>query len=184
MLVRRIVPVSLLLACMSIAAETASARLTESWPYEKLFEKADFVVVATAVASENCSDEFTEHPWPLEFVGVNTTMQVKHVLKGKIDEKKITVLHFKFGGPKKGIKPEDADIIFDGPRFIGFRTKGVTIKVEGTDVHMPRPEYMLFLKRLKDGRYEAVSGKIDPQPSVREIFEPLPQDLGGSKRDH
>jgi hypothetical protein len=83
MLARRILRVSLVLACMSIAPETASARLTDSWPYEKLFDKADLVVVATAVASENCSDEFTEHPWPLEFVGVNTSVEVKHVLKGK-----------------------------------------------------------------------------------------------------
>jgi hypothetical protein len=31
------------------------------------------------------------------------------------------------------------------------------------------PEYLLFLKRGKDGRYEPVSGRIDPILSVREM---------------
>lgn len=168
---------------LSLVTSAGSARLIESWPYEKLFKNADLVVLATAVSSEKCSDEFTDHPWPLEFVGVNTVMDVKHILKGKIDGKNITVLHFKFGEPRKGKKPEDAKIIFDGPLFVAFRTKPVTIKVDGENVRIPKPEYMLFLKKLKDGRYEAVSGKIDPQNSVRELFEPLPQELGGSKRE-
>jgi hypothetical protein len=180
---QRILVASMALSCLSLVTSDGLARLTESWPYEKLFKNAELVVLATAVSSEKCSDEFTDHPWPLEFVGVNTTMEIKHVLKGKTDGKKITVLHFRFGDAKKGIKAEDARIIFNGPHFVDFRTKPVTIKIEGENVRVPKPEYMLFLKKLKDGRYEAVSGKIDPQESVRELFEPLPKELGGSKSE-
>jgi len=32
------------------------------------------------------------------------------------------------------------------------------------------PEYLLFLKERKDGRYEAVSGQIDPEFFVRTLF--------------
>src|SRR5262249_7767695 len=123
------------------------------------------------------------HPWPVKFVGQNSIFEVKHVLKGKLDDKKITVLHFRFGEPKKGIKPEKAEIIINGPLFVAFHTKALTAKVDGTKVNILRPEYMLLLKRLKDGRYEAVSGKIDPQQSVRELFEPLPEKPGGARRD-
>jgi hypothetical protein len=50
-------------------------------------------------------------------------------------------------------------------------------------VEVPQPDYMLFLRKLKDGRYEPVSGKIDPQLSVRAIFDPLSGDLGSSDPD-
>ena len=43
---------------------------------------------------------------------------------------------------------------------------------------LPTPEYLLFLKRLKDGRYEPVSGRIDPAPSVREVSEASDKVLG------
>jgi hypothetical protein len=33
-------------------------------------------------------------------------------------------------------------------------------------------EYLLFLKKRGDGRYEPVSGRIDPLLSVRELFNP------------
>jgi hypothetical protein len=36
-----------------------------------------------------------------------------------------------------------------------------------------KPEYLLFLKRGKDGRYEPVSGRIDPVLCVREMYWPL-----------
>ena len=32
-----------------------------------------------------------------------------------------------------------------------------------------RPEYMLFLRLRPDGRYEAVSGEVDPVLSIREL---------------
>jgi hypothetical protein len=35
-----------------------------------------------------------------------------------------------------------------------------------------RPQYLLFLKKRPDGRYEAVSGQIDPSLSAREMYSP------------
>jgi hypothetical protein len=42
------------------------------------------------------------------------------------------------------------------------------------------PEYMLFLRLRKDGRYEPVSGEIDPALSIRELHpaEGFLSDLG------
>ena len=34
------------------------------------------------------------------------------------------------------------------------------------------PQYMLFMKRMKDGRYEPASGHIDPVMSIRRVSAP------------
>ncbi len=37
---------------------------------------------------------------------------------------------------------------------------------------MSGPEYLLFLRKRKDDRYEAVSGQMDSDFFVRALFEP------------
>ncbi len=37
---------------------------------------------------------------------------------------------------------------------------------------MSGPEYRIFLRKRKDGRYEAVSGQMDSDFFVRTLFEP------------
>jgi hypothetical protein len=46
--------------------------------------------------------------------------------------------------------------------------------VNGTafKAELGRPEYMLFLRLRKDGRFEPVSGEVDPVLSVRELHPP------------
>jgi hypothetical protein len=138
-----------------------SARFLENWPYEKLMKESDLVVIANAVRTEETDDEPPKHPWTIDFVGQNTTFKVLHLLKGKVDGKEIKVLHFKWGKLKKDVNPNDpfAGLIEDGPLFAAFHTRN-------------GPDHMLFLKSLKDGRYEPVSGRIDPQLSVRVLSYP------------
>ena len=136
-------------------------RFLENWPYDKLMKRSDLVVIAKAVKTEDTNDEPPQHNWQYEFAGQNTTFEVKHVLKGKAAGKQIKVLHFKWGELKKGLDPNDpfAHIIKNGPLFAAFRTKN-------------SPDYLLYLRALKDGRYEPVSGKIDPKLAVRVLSEP------------
>ena len=42
---------------------------------------------------------------------------------------------------------------------------------EITHAHVCACKYMLFLKRRADGRYEPVSGRIDPARTVRVLYE-------------
>lgn len=149
------------LAALAVASTPGTARLLDSWPYDKLMKESDLVVIATATKTEDTKDEPPEHSWPVEFVGQNTTFDVKHVLKGKVKGEQIKVLHFKFGELKKSVDPKNiADhIVIDGPLFVAFRTKSA-------------PDHLLFLKSIKDGRYEPVSGRIDPQLSVRKLSAP------------
>jgi hypothetical protein len=149
------------LTALVVGAPSGTARLLDSWPYDKLMKESDLVVIATATKTEETKDEPPDHHWSLEFVGQNTTFDVKHVFKGKTDGKPITVPHFKFGELKKGRDPKNfADnVIIDGPLFVAFHTKNA-------------PDHLLFLKSIKDGRYEPVSGRIDPELSVRLLSAP------------
>jgi len=141
------------LAGLIICSAPSSARIVESWPYDKLMKEADLVVVARPVKTELTADAAPENNWPLEMVGQDTTFEVKHAFQGKMDGTHIKVLHFKFGNVKKGLDPKHRGIP-NGPNLVAFRLK-------------EPPEYLLFLKRLKDGRYEPLSGRIDPMYSVR-----------------
>jgi hypothetical protein len=160
--------------CLLLYPSGASARLTRKWTYDQLLQKADLVVLAVAVRTDPTDDKPPDHSWPRELVAQNTTFKVRGTLKGKADAgAAIKVLHFKFGGPKKGVDPGGLEFgLLGTPSLVGFRTEPVTVKA-GKDAHVLPPEYLLFLKRLEDGRYEPVTGRLDPALSVRQVSGPL-----------
>ena len=158
-----------LAACVLMCPSAASARPVKKWSYDELLKEADLVILAAAVRTEPAEDAPPDHSWPLELVAQNTNFQVRGTLKGKAEGAQIQVLHFKFGGPKKGLEKNFG--ILNGPNLVAFRTEAVTVRV-GKDTHVLPPEYLLFLKRTKDGRYEPVSGRIDPAVSVRQMSGP------------
>jgi hypothetical protein len=152
-----------------------SGRIVKNWSYEQLFETADVIVLAVPVGSEKAPDAFdVEHSWPLDVVGVNTTFQVRHTLKGKVDGRQVKMLHFRFVEPPK----RKFVVIEDGPGFVAIRSTSLRVKEGDSVLDLPAPEYLLFLRRLKDGRYEPVSGRVDPRFSVREVNEPLDDTFG------
>ena len=59
-------------------------------------------------------------------------------------------------GAEKGVDPNDFSngLIIDGPLLVAFRTGEVMVTVGKDHAVLPTPEYLLFLKRLKDGRYD------------------------------
>jgi hypothetical protein len=141
------------------------ARLIERWPYERLFKEADLVVIATAGETADTKDRFSTKGWDVEFIGQDTHFVAKSVLKGKLDaEMKLTVLHYRL--------PEGVTIQ-DGPLLVRFRKDA--LELEGTvngkafQASVGSPEYLLFLRLRQDGRYEPVSGAIDPALSIREL---------------
>lgn len=168
-------------AMLLVGPPAASARPIEDWPYDRLFKAADLVVLATAVKTTVADDKSPEHSWAYEFVAQTTTLKVKHPLKGKADGEHIKVLHFKFGELKKGRGAgTEGVVIQNGPILVEFRTEGVIATVGERRHVLPAPEYLLFLKRLPDGRYEPVSGRIDPGLSVKEVAgPPADEKLGG-----
>jgi hypothetical protein len=160
-------------------AGLASGRLMEPWDYERLFKEADLVVIGAPVAEEKADDPFGgENHWGMDIVGMNTVFEVKHALKGKTDGTKIKMLHFRFDPPKD----KNLLVVEDGPQFVAIRHKSLRVQEGDKVLDLPAPEYLLFLRRLKDGRYEPVSGKVDPQCAVREVSVPLDDTFGARRK--
>ena len=151
----------------------AAARRIVPWSYEDLLKAADLVVVAGAVASDPAGD--AKDPVPDGAIGVDTRFAVRLVLKGEAPRGGLTVLHYRWGKAQSGDEAERR--AKDPPNFVAFRTGAARVDVSGTPVDVPAPDYLLFLKKRADGRYEPVSGQIDPDRSVRELFTGLSRDL-------
>jgi hypothetical protein len=107
-----------------------------------------------------------KNPWSLDFEGIVTTFKVKLILKGTETSKTIRVLHFKIK-QFHGLRA-----IINGPGFVKFATAPVEVSTKRCKLET-KPSYLLFLKKMADGRYGAVTGQTDPEFSVREMFEPF-----------
>jgi hypothetical protein len=155
----------------------ASARLVEELSYERLLKEADLVVIAIAISSKGSSDSFVDERWQYEFVGQNTKFRVLQVLKGPKDLKSMVVLHYKFGKihdkAKKKMKKGDLNELIDAPSFVSFFTSPTEVEIAGWLDPKFRFQYLLYLKKRADGRFEPVSGQIDPNLAIRELFPPL-----------
>ena len=143
------------LISLAIGANIASARLIPHWPYDKLAREADLIVIAKAEASVDTSDILTNEPFKTELVGMETKLTVRAVLKGKFEGDALRLLHFRL----KGLMPSN------GPMLVTFQTPDQTRPKSA-------PEYLLFLKRRTDGRFETVTGQIDPILSVLQLERP------------
>jgi hypothetical protein len=153
-----------------IGPNWCDARLIEPWPYDRLMKEADLVVIAQPQTVADSGETTTKNLWKVKFVGVNTTFTINSILKGKHEGQKLTVLHYRV----------EVDIE-DGPGLVAFRLGGRSITTKGAHCGWNACEYLLYLKKRKDGRYEPVSGIIDPRESVREIvFATI---LNGVSRD-
>lgn len=161
---RSTVAVILFVALVVGFAPSAFARRIETWSYDDLFKAADLVVITTAKGSKD-NNEKVNLGWKTEFIGVNTTFEVKSTLKGKAPEK-LTVLHFR--------APEGQEFA-DGPLLVTFRDKRANLELKKVQMSLGVPDYMLFLKAskdAKDARYEPVSGRVDPELSVFVLTSP------------
>lgn len=160
-----------------LAPSTTWARKVEDWSYDRLFKEADLVVIADALGFSASKQEWPGKTFEQDrFEGVETTFHANSVLKGEAPLC-IHLVHFKYR--------EHTGRFNDGPSLVSFFMKPISIDV--TQQHREedeqrklrpkrqrvtsKPEYLLFLKKRKDGLYESVSGQMDPGLSVRALFE-------------
>jgi hypothetical protein len=157
--------VSTIAVILFLTAMPASARLIQNWPYVRLFKEADLVVIAKAGETADTKDRFSTKGWKVEFIGQETQFIAATILKGKLSaDEKLMVLHYRL---PNGVAIEN------GPLLVSFRKDGTTLKgtINGNafKTGIGPPDYLLFLRLGKDGRYEPVSGEIDPVLSIREL---------------
>jgi hypothetical protein len=159
-----------------LLSTSASARQTEAWPYERLFQEADVVVIAVAIKSIPKAQSWPGPKFNAQlFRGVVTQFRVVSTAKGP-PTKTIQLLHYKYA--------DSTTPINDGPGLVTFLSGPISIDVHQyhdaepqlpvlTQKRLSRstaPEYLLFLKKGQDGFFEAVSGQLDPNFSVRALF--------------
>lgn len=153
----------------AIWALPACARRIEDWPYERLLKEADVVVIARPMSTKATGKVSTANPWEANFVEVETAFEVESALKGKVEGNKLTLLHYRL---------EPGAQIVNGPLLVKFRTRGLRLDTPKAKAQLGQPSYLLYLKKRADGRFEPLSGQVDPELSVREMYAPLSEDLG------
>jgi hypothetical protein len=155
-----------------ICAMTCVARLVVVWPYEKLVAESDLVAIVEPIENKPAQDTFPEYSYGQatnEFTATDTRFKVDAVLKGDA-MKELTVLHFSYS--------TNVSIILGGPSFIQFYTGPLQYErravkngkpVGGVTSFRQPPEWIAFLKRRSDGRFEPITGHYDPAYSFREL---------------
>jgi hypothetical protein len=128
-------------------------------------KEADLVVIATPVQTQAVADSFRSLSWNATFRGVETAFKARAVVKDKVDGSKFTLLHYRFESD-----PGEC-FIFNGPLLVSFQLPEKDRLIETRDGWKSQVDYMLFLKKRADGRYEAVSGQIDPGLAVRKLID-------------
>jgi hypothetical protein len=99
----------------------------------------------------------------VDFVGVKTTVKVVGVMKGRYSQPELTVFHLQF---------PDGTRINQGPFLGELKSQPISHpQPDGTRRSGP-PEYMVFLKKRDDGRYEPTSGPLDSAYAFRELRIP------------
>ncbi len=154
------------LIALAASLRDASGRQVEEWPYDKLFEKAELIVIAAPQATRNLP---VQSGWqvPKHLVPQETTFTVLQALKGEVKNPPLKMFHF---GVEPGMK------LVRGSGWIAFRRNQSSFRTGQRSITaavVPPPQYLLFLIAAGD-RYEPVSGQVNPELSVKEIHAPLP----------
>jgi hypothetical protein len=135
------------------AGVTLWARPVAYWPYEKLTQEADLIIIATPVSVRDTGQKTTvpgisRDNQPVAAIGMETTFEVQATLKGTGSLKKILFYHLREATPQT--------MSANGPSLVSFDPK-------------EKKRYLLFLRQEKDGRYAALTGQTDPAGSVKDL---------------
>lgn len=132
-----------------------SARFgSEAMTYQEMFDKADLVVIATALATKDTNEQ-TKLLDRVQVIGVETEFATRATLKGTKNVRRFLLHHFR--------ELEDR-FTEDGPHLI-YITPG------------RHPDFLMFLIKEKDGRYAPVTGQIDPASfSMLELKSGVPSE--------
>jgi hypothetical protein len=159
-----------LLGALLLIALTAPSfpRILANWNYDRLFGGSDVVVIARAVSTADTPAKASDPRYAGLFVGQDTTFKVEHVLQGRLAQPMFVLKHFRM---------KDHQELSEGPLLVSFRDKPLVLRrtVASGDVSLGIPAYLLFMRQSPDGTFVPVSGEVDPELSVKEIWEPLPR---------
>lgn len=127
-------------------AASASARPVKVWSLKELHEKADLVIIGSALSSADAKNHEYRDAKADTWVSVDTVFNVDSRLKGDLTTDAITVRHHRYHNKSAEITTTD------GPSFVEFHTR-------------LKNQFLIFLKRTDSGLYEPLTGQYDPVDS-------------------
>ena len=114
---------------------------TEGQTYQQMLDKSDLVVIATALETKDTTER-SKLLGDVDVVGVETEFVIRVTLKGRKEIRNFVLHHYRE-------EPDDASIA-NGPALI---------RIPPGPRH---PDFLMFLRQEKDGRYAPVTGQTDP----------------------
>jgi hypothetical protein len=147
----------------------SSAYLKKNWTQKELNKEAETVVIATPIKTTETKDEenlLKKHGIDVDIVRLETTFKVTLVTKGDVEiDKEIVVSHYK-------IKKINAPVVENPPNLVEFRLKSITLHHDKERKVVPAPDYLLYLKKNKEGLFIPVSADFEAPDSVFEVAKP------------
>ena len=140
-----------------VLGDVISARPIQHWPYDKLTDKADLIVIATPTLVVDTKVKTTipgiqrgtaNGARPIPAIKMETTFQVLAVLKGDKDTGELVFLHLREENP-----PE---IQVNGPGLVSFSPD-------------KKKRFLLFLKREALDKYSSLTGQTDPVQGIKDL---------------
>jgi hypothetical protein len=122
---------------------TSSARITASWTYQQMYEKADLVVIAYGVSTRDTAERMTLNDLEphVPVIGVVSEFKTSLVLKGPRDIGTFQLHHYRFASAHDQLAANSPDLIRLSEAYLPF---------------------LMFLVKEADGRYAPVTGQTDP----------------------
>jgi len=188
------------LVVVSLFCVTAYGRVYRSWSYNDLLQESDLVVIGNALKTTTVpsTDRFPERgsgavgiggsqaPVAVVVQQVETIFHVRAVVKGRVADKQLTLVHFRWKNEDERRKDRKQDrgdpAIMDGPRLVEFPTDNGLWDPTSEKVVKAGHDCILFLKLRKDRKYEPISGQVDPVFSVRWLTELIPASPSPTQR--
>jgi hypothetical protein len=152
-----------LLLAIAISASVSAFQI-DTWPYERLEDQADLIVIAEPKSAIDSGEIVHGALWQTDFIGVNTTFTVTGVIRGRYTQPELILHHLRL---PEGIQLQNS------PFLAKIKLTPILKTTPSGTKRSAQPEYLLFLKKRKDGRYEPVSGTLDSAHAIREIQLPL-----------
>ena len=139
----------------------ANATLGAVWSYENLYKQSDLVVIATPKSTVETGSKLDIGWRDREFHELRTAFDVKHVLKGRKRVKQLTLVHCR--------RQKQPSVTFGGPGVATFSLDGVSLHKGNREVNISGGplDYLLFLKKRRDGLYKPTSGQFRAAASAR-----------------
>ena len=136
-----------------------TARPVQLFSYEKMASEADIVVIASPIQTKQL-DEYTNLPgvsqgnMPIKVVGLETTFAVSVIFRGKLDKAQNSSIILHYYQRLEKLDPNKPQV--NEVQLLNFKPDD-------------NSQYLMFLKRTDDGRYEPFNGQTDPIYSIEKL---------------